>query len=395
MAVVEIGRNSLKRALSISRLTLPNKKVSHVAHKMTLINFMGDVVEIWSTDGSKGSSSILKNTGDHLTEKVLVDPQAVERVLAKSEDKDQPVRFEVDTKKGCLKIFVKSGSKSSVSVKYMQHDRLVPFNPLVISEPEKIDREKTISGLTFCAGFVPDMNDNMRQADYVVMHKGLIRALNGSSRQGYIIDKSMDSMPRIVAHKKHLECITKVLKAMVSDQVDVSVSDDNLSFFDSIDGESFRLTVLKSDVELIPARKEYMTPEGPYVTIDKNDLIKMVDRIVLSDDTAATEAIPACIRVSAGSASELTMELMNDSTPAIDSIVVQRFGDNNDEEIEVGVDLRSIKIMLKAMGSPDEFRLYICDSKLRYFRMLGLSNNGSGGKRVEIAVCAYGRVVAK
>jgi len=156
---------------------------------------------------------------------------------------------------------------------------------------------------------------------------------------------------------------------------------------ESIDG-SYYFSFLKSTLESNKIPIEHLKSEGAYVSIDKDRLIKICERVIITNNSKATVGLDLTL---SGIEKDASLEIKLLATKeAIENINCTRINDNNDF-ISHKVDFRILKAILSSFTTKEDIRFHICD-KNKFFKVY-CKGEIDGEKYILAGIGSYAKIV--
>jgi hypothetical protein len=157
---------------------------------------------------------------------------------------------------------------------------------------------------------------------------------------------------------------------------------------ESSDGAMY-FSCLKSNIDTPNIPKEHIKSEGPYTTVDKNTLIKVIDRLMVSNTSSSNYGIELQL-TGAGSDATLNINLVS-SLKVTESFPCTRVNDDSSEEVSHVVDYKIFKSILTAFDADKEVRLHI-NEEAKFYKVYS-SGEVKENKYVLVGIGSYAKIV--
>ena len=156
----------------------------------------------------------------------------------------------------------------------------------------------------------------------------------------------------------------------------------------SADGKCF-FTFLKSNVEPPSMKSEYTKSEGPYTRVDKTKMLKVLERLFVSNKSSTVTGVELSLNGFADSAC-IDMSLLT-SLKSCEKFNCSRVNDPSEESVTHVIDYRILKSILSSFGSDKEVRLHI-NEDTKFFKVY---NGGEvdGHKYILAGIGSYSKVI--
>jgi hypothetical protein len=156
---------------------------------------------------------------------------------------------------------------------------------------------------------------------------------------------------------------------------------------ESVDGTSY-FSFLKSTLESPKVPKEHIISENPYTKIDKNRLLKVIERVIISHTSSLGIGLELKLTGSGeGACLDVNLLAKNKSLESVNCI---RMGDS-DEEISHVVDYKLFKSIVGSFDTDKEIRLHINDHS-KFFKIYN-SGEVEGQKYILAGIGTYAKIV--
>jgi hypothetical protein len=315
------------------------------------------------------------------------DPKILEKLLSKIDGEDVTISFN-DTDL-TVKVFTRKGSKESfTTLQSFPTNKMLTFEdkPETLGEVGPANREAMLYALNFAENYLAPAKEDQRMFDFVIINGGVAYAANGSNKIGFLVSKSLEGITNLRVRKT----VVSTLKAVLSSYDDKQVwwnSNDREYFFFNESGSVF-FSYLKAVADPPPMPNKYLKAEGPYLKLKKQDLVRVLERIIVSMSQAQGSGIELTVG-GKGAQAYLDVGLIT-SLKSRERIECERV-DESDGEVKHVVEYKQFKTMLDSLSGEDAIHLYVNDDS-RSFKIYDKGMLGDN-KYITVSVGGYSKVV--
>jgi len=385
---IKTSKKALKTAISLAKKALA-KIVIQEERGHLLFRVEGDKLKVSSTNNDLKALCIvdIENTGDD-NFSFTADPKILEKLLTKMDI--DTVRMEYDSSDLVLKIYTTATGKSFTSVQSFPTDKMLTFNEDLGDDVKEypVDREVLVHTLDYAKVFLSPIKEDSKQFDFIIFNKGIVFAANGYNKMGFIVFKAYETMENF-----------KVRKAVVPfllSFVDSIKEHEHVVLFETpkevgvyTQDKSTRYSFLKSNVEPPDIPTNRIKSEGPFTLVDKDALIKVLDRLVVSRPTAKGSGIEISLK-GAGEDSYIDLGLVS-NLKVTERFDCARVNDESPDEVSHVVDYVMFKSILSSFEAKKQVRLHINDES-KFYKVYN-SGEINGNKYISAALGGYSKVI--
>jgi hypothetical protein len=204
---------------------------------------------------------------------------------------------------------------------------------------------------------------------------------------GFIVFKSFEKMANFKIRKAVLPLYKSFVEDLPGDTVSVIETSRNIGV-ESSDG-TMHYSCLKSNSDPVSIPKEHIKSEGPHIKIDKNKLMKVIDRLMVSNTSVSSSGVELIIS-GQGDDACMTVNLIS-SMEITESLPCTRVDDDNSEPVSHVVDYRIFKTILNSFDTDKEVRLHVCDSN-RFYKIYN-SGEINNNKYILAGIGSYAKII--
>jgi hypothetical protein len=243
--------------------------------------------------------------------------------------------------------------------------------------------------LEYAKNFLADKKEDQKQFDFVVINGGVVYAANGYNRLGLIVFRTFAQVPGMKIRKLVLPVYLNFVKGVDGNEIKLIDTDKDVGL-ESMDGKSY-FSFLKSTLEAPSIPKEYLKSEGAYTLIDKDRLIKVSERTVITNSSASAVGVELVL---SGSGDKATLEVkLVSKRVAVETLTCSRIDDPSSDPVSHVIDFRMLKAILGSFSTDDKVRFHINDNS-RFFKVYCKGKVGNE-TYVLAGVGAYAKIVSQ
>jgi len=383
---LKVSVEEFKKALSIAKKALP---------KIILQEERGHVLCVL-----KDSKLVVSATNNDIKAQVLVevpefsdpdisftvDPKVVEKLISKIDTDMLTIQYNPEDK--TLLIYTTENRQSFTTLQSFPTEKMLTVDSIDQDTTTRytIDREIVLASLEFSNDYLSPLKENKKQYDFIIINNGFVYGANGVNKMGFFVSQAFKGFDNFKIRKESAPALVAVLK---------SLKDKNVVFVDAKkdigieteDGSVF-FSCLKSGVESPKINSDLLKGESPYTLIDKNKLLKVLDRLVASTNSsvgAGVEFILSGVNENASISFTLISNLKT-----IEQMDCVRVKDSENEDITHVLDFKLFSGILGSFENKD-IRLYINDTG-KFFKVTS-SGEINGYKYMSAGVGSYSKVI--
>lgn len=386
---ITVPKSEFKNAISIARRALSSVVIQEERGHLLFI-VQGSNMYIQGTNSDLKARcliDIVNNSGQDFS--FTADPKILERLVAKVEVND--IILDLDTTTLVLKVYTTDSKNSFGTLQSFPPDKMLTFD-----DPQNADRteyvvnkECLIFALEYAKNFLADKKEDQKQFDFVVINSGIVYAANGSNKLGLIVFRTFAQIPGMKIRKLVLPVYLNFVKGVEGNEIKLIDTDKDVGL-ESMDGKSY-FSFLKSTLEATSIPKEYLKSEGAYTLIDKNRLIKVSERLIITNSSASSVGVEFMLS-GAGDKANLEVKLVSKRV-AVETVSCTRVDDTSSEPVSHVVDFRMLKSILGSFSTDENVRFHINDNS-RFFKIYCKGKVGDE-TYVLAGVGAYAKIVSQ
>ncbi len=386
---ITVPKSEFKNAISIARRALSSVVIQEERGHL-LFTVQGSSMSIQGTNSDLKSRcliDIVNNSGQDFS--FTADPKTLERLVAKVEVND--IILDLDTTTLTLKVYTTESKNSFGTLQSFPPDKMLTFD-----DPKNADRteyvvnkECLIFALEYAKNFLADKKEDQKQFDFVVINSGVVYAANGSNKLGLIVFRTFSQVPGMKIRKLVLPVYLNFIKGVDGTEIKLIDTDKDVGI-ESMDGRHY-FSFLKSTLEATSIPKEYLKSEGAYTLIDKDRLIKVSERTIITNSSVSAVGVELTLS-GVGDKATLEVKLVS-KRAAVETLNCTRVDDTNNEPISHVIDFRMLKSILTSFSTDENVRLHINENS-RFFKVYCKGKVGDE-TFVLAGVGAYAKIVSQ
>lgn len=386
---ITVPKSEFKNAISIARRALSSVVIQEERGHL-LFTVQGSNMFIQGTNSDLKSRcliDIVNNSGQDFS--FTADPKTLERLVSKVEVSD--ITLDLDTTTLTLKVYTTESKNSFGTLQSFPPDKMLTFD-----DPKNVDRteyvvnkECLIFALEYAKNFLADKKEDQKQFDFVVINGGVVYAANGTNRLGMVVFRTFARVPGMKIRKLVLPVYLNFIKGVDGTEIKLIDTDKDVGI-ESMDGRHY-FSFLKSTLEATSIPKEYLKSEGAYTLIDKDRLIKVSERTIITNSSVSSVGIEITLS-GAGDKANLEVKLVSKRV-AVETLNCTRVDDTSSEPVSHVIDFRMLKAILSSFSTDEVVRFHINDNS-RFFKVYCKGKVGDE-TYVLAGVGAYAKIVSQ
>jgi hypothetical protein len=384
-----VQKNEFKNAVSLARKALSTVVIQEErGHLLFMVRGSKLTVQGTNSDLKARSTIDINNiSGEDFT--FTADPKIIEKLTIKVEVDDINISFDKSTY--VVTVYTTENRKSFGTLQSFPPDKMLTFEEHLKTERNEyvVNKEALLFALGYAKNFLADKKEDQKQFDFVIIHSGLVYAANGTNKLGLIVFKTFSAVPGMKIRKLVLPLYLNFVKGLEGAEIKLIETDKDIGV-ESIDGNHY-FSFLKSTLETLSIPKEHLKSEGAYTLIDKDRLLKVSERAIISSNSASLVGLELTLS-GTGEGAELEVKILS-SKKAIETLKCSRMDDTNDKPISHIVDFRMLKAVLNSFSTKDDIRLHINDNN-KFFKVY-CKGDVNGEKYILAGVGAYAKIVSQ
>lgn len=347
----------LKNAITLARKALSSLVVQEErGHLLFIVS--GSQLIIKGTNNDLKAQCIVEiqnKTGEEFS--FTANPKIFEKLISKAEVNDIHLLFDPST---CIiKIYTTENKRSYGTLQSFTKESMITFDFIKTSgyQEYEVKKDMLLFALKYASYFLTGKKEEQKHFDFVIINRGIVYAANGSNKLGLIVSQLFSKIPEIKIRKMVLPLFSSFAKGINEDIIKIIQTDKDIGVISS-DGKYY-FSFLKSTIETSEIPRHYLKSEGPYTLVDKNRLIKIADRVIITNNS--TTIVGLNLKLSgSGDQSLLEIKLVS-NREAIETMECKRVNDGK-KIFEHIVDYRMLIPILNAFDTKEDVRIHINDN---------------------------------
>lgn len=384
-----ISKSKFKDAVSLARKALSSVVIQEErGHLLFIVRGPKMIVQGTNNDlKARCIIDITNSSGEDFS--FTADPKILEKLISKVDVDDINVQYDKETL--TIRIYTTDNKKSYGTLQSFPPEKMLTFVEHLKTDRSEypVNKEVLLFALGYAKNFLADKKDDQKQFDFVVINGGIVYAANGSNKLGLIVFKTFAAVPGLKIRKLVLPAFMNFTKGLEEKEVVLIETDKDVGV-GSVDG-NFYFSFLKSTIEATSIPKEHLKSMGAYTRVDKNKLLKVAERAIITNNSASMVGMEVILS-GAGEAANIELKLVS-TKAAVETISCNRVDDDSDQAISHIVDFRMLKSVLNSFTTKEEVRLHINDQN-RFFKVYS-KGEVDGETYVLSGVGAYAKIVSQ
>lgn len=381
---VKISKSALKNAITAVKKALP-KVVIQEERGHLLFSVDGDIMTVQATNNDmKACCTVAIENVSKENFSFTGDPKILEKLLVKIDI--ETIRITFDAIEFVVKIYTTESEKSFSSMQSFPPDKMLTFDLSSWKESTKypVDKEVLLFTLNYSKNFLAALKDDQKQFDFIVIDKGYVYAANGTNKMGFLVFKAYGLVESLKIRKNVLPLFTQFIENIKGASVQLFETKNNIGVV--TDSGDMVFMFLKSNVGAPNIPKDHIKSEGPYTLIEKNRLLKVIDRLMASNVSKTNFGVELNLTGS-GENAVLQVSLLSSLKNTESFPCVRK--DDGDEDVSHVIDYKIFKSIMASFDTDKEVRLHINDSGKAY--KVYSSGEVSGNKYVLVGRGSYAK----
>jgi hypothetical protein len=375
-----------KRAVSIAKKALPKIVLQEErGHVLCVLN--GNTLNVSATNNDiKAQVSVELPEGIEDSFSFTLDPKVVEKVISKVDLDDLVLSFNKEDK--TIQVYTTENRQSFTTLQSFPPEKMLTFD--LPDQTEKssylINKEVALTALEFSDNYLAPLKENKKQYDFVIFNNGIVYSANGVNRMGFFVSTAFKDFKNFKIRKESVPFIVSVLKSLKDENIFITDTKKDIGI-ETEDG-TVLFCCLKSGVEAPKINTDILKGESPYTLIDKNKLIKNLDRLVSSSSSSVGAGVEFELS-GVGENASISFNLIS-NLKAVEQMNCVRVNDEGSENIKHVLEFKLFKTVLDSFSDKD-VRLYINDNG-KFFK---ITSNGevSSIKYMAAGIGSYSKVI--
>lgn len=384
---IKVQKATFKKAVSSARRAL-SKVVIQEERSHLLCRVSGLEMTIQATNNDLKAFCRIPLTENKGNENFsfTVDPKVIEKLFAKIDTSE--VRIQYDPKDAVVKVYTTDSGKSFTSLQGFNPDKMLTFEGVINPAARKhtINKAVFVFTLNYAENFLSGEKEDQKQYDFITINNGVVFSANGMNKMGFIVFKVFEPVTNYRIRKLVAPMLLSFTESLEGSEIVLFETDKDYGVSNT-DGSMY-YSFLKSNIEPVPVPKEHIKSEGPYVTVEKNQILKVTDRLMASTTTSMGAGVELVLS-DKGDTARIDISLVSD-LKSTESVPCVRCNDESDQDVSHVLDYRLLKSILNSFSSDKPVRLHINDDKI-FFKIYN-SGEVEGNKYVLAGIGSYAKI---
>lgn len=354
----KVNKDELKKAIMLSRKALSKAIIQEErGHLLFIVEDSTIFIQGTNNDLKSCCSIEIENIGGK-SFSFTADPKIFEKLVSKCDTKD--IRIIFDKEEYTIRVYTTDTGKSFSTLQSFPPDKMLTIGDI---KGEKrsiypVNKEAFLFTLKFALNFMTSDKEDGKQFDLLSIKKGICSASNGSNKIGFVVFKTFENISSINIRKNVIPILVFFIEKIDDREINIIETDNSIGI-ESVDNAKY-FSFLKSRMDSPELSRDHLKSIEPYVSIDKNDLLKVIERVIISSTSTLGIGIKFILSGKDENAS-LEIELVTKKNKSIEVIPCIR-KDENEETLEHVVDYKLFKSIIGSFNTKEKIRFHICDN---------------------------------
>ena len=384
-----VSKEQLKDALAITAKALP-KAVLSLERGHLLFVVKDGTLKISGTNNDLKAqyiASLVSSDGD-IT--FTADPKILDKLISKI-DQDN-ITFELDPSNLTLKVYTSEDGSSFNTLQTFPTDKMLTVGSIDknLSVSYTLNRELLLRVLSYSWKYLETSKEENKKYDFIVINNGVSFSANGLNKMGFLVTADFKGIDNLKIRKQAIPLFIFVLNKLQNKTIILGELDNDIVL--KTESTNVYFSCLKSTVEASKINLDYLKKDGPYTEINRTELVKKLNRLTATRDTATTSGIELTLS-GAGDNAYLDMALLA-NLKAKERIQCKRVNDSSTSDVTHILDY---KLFLMEVSSfiQENIHLYINENN-SFFRIHEvIKDDELGLKYITVGVGSYSRIIKK
>lgn len=385
----KVNKIELKKAIMLSRKALSKAIIQEErGHLLFIVN--NSTISIQGTNNDlKSCCNIEIENTNKKSFSFTADPKIFEKLVSKCDTKE--IRISFNPEEYTVRVYTTDTGKSFSTLQSFPPDKMLTIGDIKKDNRKvySVNKEAFLFALKYALCFMTSDKEDGKQFDLLSIKKGICSSSNGSSKIGFIVFKTFENIPSINIRKNVIPILISFIEKFDDKDVNIIETDNSIGI-ESIDDTKY-FSSLKSRMDSPELSRDHLKSSEPYVLIDKNDMLKIIERVIISSTSTLGIGLKFILSGKGENAS-LEIELVSKKNKSIEVIPCDR-KDESDETIEHIVDYKLFKSIIGSFTTKEKIRFHICDNN----KLFKIYNKGEIDKQKYIlaGVGTFAKIVKK
>lgn len=373
---IKVDKAVLKKAVSLAKKAI-SRVVVQQERSHILCTVKTDKMIVMSTNNDLKALCIIPiENPDSKEFSFTADPKILEKLLSKISM--STIRISHNSEENLTKVYTKDSEKSFSTLQSFPPDRMLTFDVgMNGARSYPVSKKALLFALDFSANFLAPLKEEQKHFDFITIDRGIIYAANGSNKMGLLVFKTFQNVIEYKIRKSVAPFYKSFVEKMDGDSVTIVDTDKNIGVI-SEDNSMF-FGCLKANIETPRIPKEHIVSEGPYIEVDKNELLNAAQRLVVNDLTPQASGLELKLR-GTGKDSYLETVLVSELDSREDIKCVRQ--NDSGEDVDRVVNYKLFESVLGSFDISTPVRMHMQQGK--FFKIY---TAGQVGEDKYIAAC--------
>ncbi len=384
-----ISKEQLKDALAITSKALPKAVLTPERGHLLFIVKDG-ILKVSGTNNDLKAQyivSLISSDGDI---SFTVDPKILDKLISKI-DQDN-ISLEFESSNLTLKVYTSEDESSFNTLQTFPTDKMLTVGAVDkdLSVTYPINRELLLRVLSYSWKYLDTSKEENKKYDFIVINNGVSFSANGLNKMGFLVTADFKGINNLKIRKQAIPIFIFILNKLQDKTVILGEMDNDIII--KTESSNVYFSCLKSTVEASKINLDHLKKDGPYVEINRIELIKKLNRLTATRDTATTSGIEVTLS-GAGDSSYLDMALLA-NLKAKERIQCKRVNDTSTSDVTHILDY---KLFLMEVSSfiQENINLYINENNSFFKVHEVIKDDDLGLKYITVGVGSYSRIIKK
>jgi DNA polymerase III sliding clamp (beta) subunit (PCNA family) len=384
-----ISKDLLKEAVAVASKAL-SKTVIQPERGHLLFIVSDKVMRVSGTNNDLKAQCIIPLISCEKDISFSADPKILEKLIGKIDYDNIKIDFEASNL--TLKIYTTEDESSFNTVQSFPTDKMLTVGDIEkpMNSSHEVNKEILSRVLSYSWKYLETSKEENKKFDFIIINKGVVFSSNGLNKMGFIVAADFKSVENLKIRKQAVPQFMFVLNKIQDKTVTIGELDNDI-VIKTPNGETF-FSCLKSTVEAPKINLDYLKKEGPYITINKTELLQKLTRLTVAKTATSNYGVEVTLS-GAGDSAYLELALLS-NLKAKEKILCTRVNDPSTNDITHILDC---KLFLTEISSfvGEDVSLYINEPNA-FFRLYGIVKDEEKGlKYISVGVGSYSRIIKK
>lgn len=313
-----------------------------------------------------------------------LDPRIAEKILTKIDIDETTIEYNEEEK--TVLVYTTENKQSFTTLQSFPPEKMLTFTIPEVTEYD-IRKDLIQAALEFTNNYLAPLKENKKQYDFVILNNGIAYGANGVNKMGFFVSGPLKNFSNFKIRKESVPFMIAALRDLKGEETVKMVEGQKDVGLTTEDGRVF-FSCLKSGVESPKINTDLIKGDSAYTLIDKNKLLKTLDRLTASNTSSAGAGIQYELTGVNENAS-ISFHLIS-NLKAVEQMDCIRVNDEDNQEVSHVLDFKLFKGILSSFGEKG-INLYINDAS-KFFKVT-YKGDTEGTKYLAAGIGSYSKVV--